>query len=354
MSISKLERLLLKIKEGNFLKEQDLAEVLALKDKKSLNILFSFADRVRHDFCGDGVYLRGIVEFSNYCVRNCFYCGLNNKNKKIKRYRMKKNEILESVRFLANKNIKTVVLQSGDDLKMDASWLKDVILKIKSKFDMAITLSVGERSYEDYKIWREAGADRYLLKMETSDKKLYEDIHKGMSFNARIKCLENLRWLGYQVGSGNLIGLPGQLLKTIAKDILFFKKEDFDMIGIGPFIPHKESNFHSKKKGSYLLTLKAIALTRIITKDAHIPSTTALGSLGKDYRLSGLSSGANVLMPNFTPNPFRALYAIYPDKRCINESVGSCNFSKESVLGKIGRYIDYGRGDSLKNRGAYV
>lgn len=356
--MSNLESLLGKIKEAEFPDIKDLIYLLSLEGENDLNILFSFADKVRRDFCGDGILLRGIVEFSNYCTKNCFYCGLNKNNLKIKRYRMTQEEILKSVEFMAGKKVKTVVLQSGDDLGMNASWLKDVILEIKSRFDMAITLSVGERSYEEYEIWKEAGADRYLLKIETSDKSLYESIHEGMSFDNRLECLDNLRRLDYQVGSGNIVGLPGQTLGIIAEDIAFFKEKGFDMIGIGPFIPHGESRLSGQKRGDFLLTLKTLALTRIVTKDTHIPATTALGSLEKDYRLDGLSCGANVLMPNFTLKPYRKLYEIYPNKRCVNEPVGSCDFCMDNMANKIGRFIDYGRGDSLKKqsleRGRYV
>jgi len=350
MSMFNLKGLLIRIQKAGLPSEDDLKKVLSLEKKDDLNTLFSFADEIRQEFCRNGIFLRGIIEFSNFCIRDCFYCGLNKNNLKITRYRMKKEEILKSVEFLAEKNIKTVVLQSGDDSGMGSLWLRDILLEIKSRFDMAITLSVGERSFEDYKMWKDAGADRYLLKIEASDIKLYESMHGEMSYDKRIECLDDLRMLGYQVGSGNIIGLPGQTLKTIANDIIFFKERNLDMIGIGPFIPHNDSRFNGRKKGDALLTLKTIALTRIVTKNAHIPATTALGSLEKDYRLDGLKCGANVLMPNFTPNPYRKLYEIYPGKRCVDEPVGACNFCLDDMAKSLGRFIDYGKGDSLKER----
>jgi biotin synthase len=263
---------------------------------------------------------------------------------------MDKNELFRAVEYLASCNIKTVVLQSGDGKWLDTLWLKEVIENIKSRFDMAITLSVGERSADDYRIWRQAGADRYLLKIETSDEDLYSSMHPKMDFKQRLACLGVLQNLGYQVGSGNIIGLPGQTLKTIARDIIFFKQGDFDMIGIGPFIPHQDTEFSGKQKGDARLCLKAIALTRIVTKNTHIPATTALGSLDKDYRLEGLKCGANVLMPNFTPQPFRKLYEIYPQKRCVNEPVGSCSFCMDGIVKDLGRFIDYSKAGSLKER----
>lgn len=349
-----LESLLNRIYAAKLPELEDLERALSLKEASEVNKLFIFADRVRKDFCGDGILLRGIVEFSSFCSRECFYCGLNKNNRKLDRYRMSKEELLKSIAYLAECKIKTVVLQSGEDQGVDAIWLKDIISEIKSRFEMAITLSLGERSADDYRIWKDAGADRYLLKIETSDKDLYLSMHPQMNFDRRLHCLDVLRELGYQVGSGNIIGLPGQTLKIIAQDIIFFKQRDFDMIGIGPFIPHGDSPFSGEKIGDAQLTLKTLALTRIVTKNTHLPATTALGSLDKDYRLDGLKSGANVLMPNFTPQPYRKLYEIYPGKRCVDEPVGACNFCMDNMAKGIGRFIDYSKGDSLKKVGINV
>ena len=346
--MSKLVEFLDRIYVNQLPSIEDLEHILSLQNQEELRDLFTFADRVRKDFCGDGIILRGIIEFSSFCNQECFYCGLNKSNRKLKRYRMNREELLKSVAYLAGCKIKTVVLQSGEDQGIDVLWLKDIILEIKSRFDMAVTLSVGERSRDDYKIWKDAGASRYLLKIETSDEELYRSIHPHMSFGKRLYCLDALRDLGYQVGSGNIIGLPGQSLRTIAQDIIFFMQRDLDMIGIGPFIPHGDSHFSGQKIGDATLTLKTIALTRIITKNTHLPATTALGSLDQDYRLDGLKCGANVLMPNFTPQPYRRLYEIYPGKRCVNEPVGACNFCMDEMAKGIGRFIDYTKGDSLK------
>ena len=346
----KLNEFLNRIYAASLPKLEDLEQVLSLSGQEELNVLFSFADSVRKKFCGDGIILRGIIEFSNFCVRECFYCGLNKNNRKLERYRMHKDELLKAVAYLVSCNIKTVVLQSGEDQGLDVFWLRDVILEIKSRFDIAVTLSVGEKSADDYKIWRQSGADRYLLKIETFDKDLYSSLHPHMDFKQRLDCLDVLRKLGYQVGSGNIIGLTGQTLRTIAQDIIFFKRGDFDMIGIGPFIPHQHTQLVGKPRGDVRLCLKTIALTRIVTKNAHIPATTALGSLDKDYRLEGLKCGANVLMPNFTPQPYRKLYEIYPQKRCIDEPVGACNLCIDGMAKELGRFIDYAKADSLKER----
>jgi biotin synthase len=348
MNMFKLSELLNRIYESELPDFKDLEQVLSLENQVELDKLFNFADSVRKEFCGDGIFLRGIIEFSNFCDKECFYCGLNKNNRKLSRYRMSQEELIKSVEYLASCNIKTVVLQSGEDQSLDVLWLKDIISQIKSRFDLAVTLSLGERSLDDYRLWRQAGTDRYLLKMETLDEDLYAGMHPQMSFAHRLHCLDILGKLGYQVGSGNIIGLPGQSLKTIAQDILFFKQSNFDMIGIGPFIPHPDTQFAAVARGEALLTLKTIALTRIVTKNAHIPATTALGSLDQDYRLEGLKCGANILMPNFTPQPYRKLYQIYPGKKCVEEPVGTCNFCMDGMAKDINRFIDYAQGDSLK------
>lgn len=353
MSMFSLNVLLNRIYASKLPNLKDLEQVLSLEKQDELDRLFSFADKVRKEFCGDGIFLRGIVEFSSFCDKGCCYCGLNKNNHKLSRYRMNQEELIKSVGYLAACKIKTVVLQSGEDPGLDALWLTETIKKLKLKFDLAVTLSVGERSLDDYKLWRQVGADRYLLKMETSNEDLYTSMHPKMSFAHRLGCLDNLAKLDYQVGSGNIIGLPGQSLKIIAQDILFFKQRDFDMIGIGPFIPHQDTVFAAQTKGEALLTLKTIALTRIVTKNTHIPATTALGSLDKDYRWEGLKCGANILMPNFTPQLYRKLYQIYPGKKCIDEPVGACNFCMDGEVKKINRFIDYAQGDSFK-KGTHV
>ncbi len=351
MNMSDTGALLNKVGASSLPEPGDIERLLAVQGEDGIREIFVFADKVRKDFCGDGIILRGIIEFSSFCTRECFYCGLNKGNVVLKRYRMKKPELFEAVRFLAESNVKTVVLQSGDDANLDPSWMRDVISGIKSNFDIAVTLSIGERNAGDYRLWRQAGADRFLLKMETTDEALYSSMHPRMDFKRRLRCLYTLKDLGYQVGSGNIVGLPGQTLSSIARDIVFFRKMELDMIGIGPFIPHKDSRFADQSPGDPVLTLKTIALTRIANKLAHIPATTALGSLDKDYRLDGLKCGANVLMPNFTPSCYRRLYEIYPHKRCIDEPVGGCGICMDDAARSLGRFIDYSRGDSLKKKG---
>ncbi len=329
--------------------KSDLEYLLNIEDPKSMEEIFSFADDVRKKHLGDGIYLRGIIEFSNVCEAQCAYCGINTDNGNIERYSLSKDEILESVRLIHAKNIGTVVLQSGQ-YSLDSEWFASVIKSIMAEFpDMAITLSVGEKTKEEYELWKSAGADRYLLKIETTNPDLYKTLHPGMDINNRLRCLRELIEIGFQTGCGNLIGLPDQTVSDIASDIIFFAKNNFDMIGIGPFIPHDNTPLASSVPGDVNMVLKTIALTRIITKTANIPATTALGSLEKDFRPEGLKAGANVLMPNFTPLNVKAKYEIYPNKRCITEATGACAACMDGMAGSVGRHVDPGRGDRISS-----
>ncbi len=329
----------------------DIEFVLSLEDDAQIAELFTFADNVRKQYAGDEILLRGIVEFSNECDNTCLYCGLNRNNKNLTRYSLSREQILDCVRHIADSGIKTVVLQSGECAELDAKWLAEIISEIKNHFDTAVTLSVGEKPIEDYKLWKQAGADRYLLKIETTNEQLYKKLHPNMSLANRIQCSKNLKMLGYQNGSGNIIGLPGQSISDIAEDILFFAREGFDMLGIGPFIPHPQTELAQNNTGDIKLTLKTIAATRIVTKNAHLPASTAVGSVnGQDNRIAALKAGANVLMPNFTPLPYRMYYEIYPNKRCSAEQPGTCGPCMGLIADSIGRTINYSRGDSLKQR----
>lgn len=350
MNTSKVERLLRQVYQSRLPDACDLEFLLSLNGDGEAAQLFEFADRVRERYCSDGILLRGIVEFSNICGNNCSYCGLSARNSGLRRYRMTGEEIIESARRIAANGIKTAVLQSGEDDGLDAEWLAGVIRRIKRETGIAITLSVGEKTRQEYARWKEAGADRYLLKIETTDRALYESLHPGMSFENRLRCLLDLRGLGYQVGSGIIVGLKGQTLRSIAEDIIFFAREDFDMVGIGPFIAHPCTPLAGEANASAGLVLKTVALTRIVTRNAHLPATTALGSLERDFRVDALRAGANVLMPNFTPQPYRWLYEIYPGKRCMSEPVGACVACMEALARLVSRSIDYSRGDTLKMR----
>ncbi|HOT61460.1 MAG TPA: [FeFe] hydrogenase H-cluster radical SAM maturase HydE [Treponemataceae bacterium] len=310
--------------------------------------LFAAARAIRDATSGERMFLRGLVEFSSYCGNTCFYCGLNRANRNAARYRLTADEIFSSAQAVRDAGIRTIVLQSGED-GMDARWLADVVSGIKARFpEVAITLSVGERSRADYSLWREAGADRYLMRVETSDPVLYASIHAGRELATRLRCLDDLRDLGYQVGSGIMVGFPGQTLAHIARDVAFFRERDFDMIGIGPFIPHPDTVFRNARAGSVGLTLRTVAVTRIVTRSAYLPATTALGSMDRDYRVDGLRAGANVVMPNFTPALHKKDYEIYPGKRCVTERTGACAGCMAGLARMADLELDYARADTLK------
>ncbi len=323
-------------------------ESLLLSDEA---LLLSMATETRREYLGDGIYLRGIVEFSNICDRRCAYCGISADNSAIQRYHMSFEEIMKAVSHIYSCGIRTVVLQSGETDALDEDWLARLIDNIKKSFDMAVTLSVGEKSFSTYKKWRDAGADRYLLKIETTNPKIYGDLHPGMSLENRKRCLSDLKVLGYETGSGTLIGLPGQTTADIAEDIKYFNDNEFEMIGTGPFIPHSNTPLQKEEHGSLPMVLRAVAATRIVIRTVNMPATTAVGSLEKDYRDEALKWGANVLMPNFTPQPYKQLYEIYPDKKCVKEDAGACAGCMEGMVAGTGRFIDRGRGDRMKNEG---
>lgn len=336
--------------------KDDLRHLLSLDDPDSLKEIFGFADRIRREYMGEGILVRGIIEFSNRCRNSCLYCGLNRTNHSLERYRLSTEEILACAGRIMDHGIRTVVLQSGEDGSLDPAWLAQVIARIKSAGNIAVTLSLGEWGRQEFRMWKDAGADRYLLKIETSDKELYESLHPGMSFEERLACLDTLKDLGYQTGCGNIVGLPGQTMEHIAGDIMFFAQHEFDMIGIGPFIPHPSTALAQHREGDVWLTLKTLALTRIVTRNTHLPATTALGSVNGqaatvldsvsahacDARVRALGAGANVLMPNFTPAPFRTLYELYPGRECCQQV--------ESMAAACARSVDYSRGDSLKRK----
>ncbi len=314
----------------------DIIEIL--KDDSNNDWLFSLADKTREEYVGDEVHLRGLIEFSNICKRQCKYCGLRCEDKFIDRYRISKENIISYAEHAVNMGYKTIVLQSGEDEYYNTDLMCEIIEGIK-KLGVALTLSIGEKTYEEYKAFKEAGADRYLIRIETTDKTLYNQMHPNMDFDNRVRCLENLGRLGYEVGTGCLVGLPNQTIESLADDILFFKEINADMVGIGPFIPHPHTPLKDSVTGSFTLALKVMALTRILLKDINIPATTAMETLNPNGRIIALQSGANVVMPNVTTTEYRAKYEIYPNKICINENPDKCKGCISAKIQSIGRSV---------------
>ena len=320
--------------------KEEIIKILSSNDDSILKK----ADEIRKQYVGDSIHLRGLIEFSNYCNRTCYYCGLRYENKNIERYRLSPEDIINTAKYAKSLGLKTIVLQSGEDHYYSTSILCKIIEEIK-KLDVAITLSIGEKTYNEYKAYKDAGADRYLLRIETTDKKLYNTLHPNMSFENRLECLYNLKSLGYETGTGCLVGLPEQTIESLANDILFFNELDADMIGIGPFIPHPNTplgNYKIDLKKNFDLSIKVMALTRILLKNINIPATTAMETINKNGQIIALQSGANVIMPNITNDEYKKQYNIYPNKQ--NQDM---ILTKEKIS-SIGRTISNNKGFRYK------
>ncbi|MBM4172420.1 MAG: [FeFe] hydrogenase H-cluster radical SAM maturase HydE [Ignavibacteria bacterium] len=326
----------------------EIIYLLNLKNPEEMQKLYKHADEVRKRYCGDEVHMRGIIEISNYCEQNCLYCGLREDNISLERFRMSVEEIIETANQITKLGIFTIVLQSGEDSEFDADFISHIIFSIKQKSNAAITLSLGERGFDEYRAWKIAGADRYLLKHETSNKKLYSLYHSKQKLIDRINHIKFLKRIGYQVGSGNMIGLPMQTIEDIADDILLCKELDLDMAAFGPFIPSPNTPYHSKNAGSPELTLKVTAVLRLVLKNVHIPATTALDTLDQLGREKGLNVGANVIMPDLTPHPYRDNYQIYPGKRGVADDPVESALKLQRRVEALGRKISFSRGDSMK------
>lgn len=333
--------------------ELSLREMTALleSDAEQMRELLAVADEIRRRYAGDEIHLRGIIEFSNYCRRNCLYCGLRRGNGSLQRYRMPLEEIVECARTASRIGFKTVVLQSGEDPWYTIERVEQLVRAVKSAADVAVTLSIGERPRDEYRRMRAAGADRYLLKHETADESLYRSLHPDCRYAERLRCLRWLREVGFQVGAGCMVGLPGQTTEMMARDILLLRDLEVDMAGIGPFIPNPETPLGDEPGGTVEMTLKMIALARIATKIAHIPATTALSTIDALGREKAWRAGANVVMPNVTPIHYREHYRIYPDKACLFDETRHCWICLHRRIASVGRRVGTDHGHSYQSRG---
>jgi biotin synthase len=339
------------------------SEILAWlreNDAARLETLWQLADQARRQYVGGQVHLRGLIEVSNHCVRMCGYCGLRAGNQALGRYRLTDEEILGCVRKAVEFGYGTVVLQAGEDPELTRDRIAQLVRTIKTETSLAVTLSLGERDDEELAVWRQAGADRYLLRFETSNRALFQQIHPprpGHEPKDRMAILATLRCLGYEVGSGVMIGIPGQSYDDLADDIERFARLNLDMIGVGPYLRHPDtplgqSNLLQAPEGEQvpsneLMTYKVVALTRLACPRANIPATTALATINtQSGRELGLQRGANVVMPNLTPVQYRAMYEIYPGKACIAETGEACRHCLTHRIRSIGRQPGQGRGDS--------
>jgi biotin synthase len=336
--------------------------------EEALEALWRRANEARAVAVGEEVHLRGLVEISNHCARLCHYCGLRAANRALTRYRMTADEVLECVRAAIRFGYGTVVLQAGEDPGLTRESVVELVRRIKSECALAVTLSLGERSIDDLRAWREAGADRYLLRFETSNPALFARIHPPFGNRSpvdRIELLRELRRLGYEIGSGVMVGIPGQSYQDLATDLEVFRELDLDMIGVGPFIAHPatplaggtglETGIAAEVQvpATELMTYKMVALARLACPRANLPSTTALATLNlAEGRELGLQRGANILMPNLTPPHYRLLYEIYPAKSCIRETGDQCHSCMSRRIRSIGRTIGRGPGSALPRRTA--
>ena len=325
------------------------ADIVNLLTEVPASEVYARADDVRQAVLGSDVHLRGLIEFSNICRNDCLYCGIRRGNKGVKRYRMDDDELVETARRAVDIGFQTIVLQSGEDLYYDADRMCRIIERIKA-MDVALTLSIGEREYSEYLAFRNAGADRYLMRIETTDVDLYHRQNPGMSWQHRHECLMMIGELGYELGSGIMVGLPGQSVESIAGDLLYLKEIGVDMAGIGPFIPHPGTPLADEQGGTLEMALRTMAVMRLLMPDINIPATTAMESLHPQGRIMALQAGANVVMPNVTEGEYRRLYELYPGKICVNDTPVHCRSCIGLKIQSIGRTIGQGRGGHISHK----
>ena len=333
------ETLIEKLTKTGDLSDNELIKILSTDEYDTE--LYAAADKVRRKHYGNKVYIRGLIEFTNYCKNDCYYCGIRRSNSNANRYRLSKEQILSCCEEGYTLGYRTFVLQGGEDPYFSDDIICDIVSSIRSRFlDCAITLSIGEKSYESYKRYFDSGANRYLLRHETADETHYRKLHpKPLSLDNRKRCLFDLKKIGYQVGSGFMVGSPFQTTKNIIADLRFLQKLEPDMIGIGPYITHQQTPFSDFENGSLKLALRLISILRLMFPYALIPSTTALGTIDKFGRELGLMAGANVVMPNLSPVAVRKKYELYENKICTGEESAQCKACLEMRVKNAGYEI---------------
>ncbi len=322
-------------------------EFLFLLKNREDEYIFQKAQTTSKKYFGNKIFIRGLIEFTNYCKNDCYYCGIKKSNLNAQRYRLTDKQIFSCCKIGYDLGFRTFVLQGGEDAGFSDERLIKIISHIKNKYpDCAITLSIGEKSFDTYKNFFDAGANRYLLRHETANESHYQKLHpQNLSLDNRKKCLYNLKEIGYQVGCGFMVGSPFQTLENIVEDLQFIKKFSPHMIGIGPFISHKDTKFSSFSNGSFAMTLFLIAIIRLMLPNSLIPATTALGTINNFGREKGILAGANVLMPNLSPASVRKKYSLYDNKICTGEETAQCLNCLKSRINKIGYEIVVDRGD---------
>lgn len=342
-----MKSLIDKLEREQILSREEFISLIENRNPELAGYLFERALAVRHRHYGHDVYIRGLIEFTNYCKNDCFYCGLRASNRNAQRYRLSKEQIMDCCREGYRLGFRTFVLQGGEDPWYNADRIEDLVRTIKSEFsDCAVTLSVGEHPREVYQRWYDAGADRYLLRHETATAKHYSMLHPAnLSLENRLRCLWDLKEIGYQVGCGIMVGSPGQTTENIADDLLFMAKFQPDMVGIGPFIPQHDTPFRDKTAGTLELTVFLLGIIRLMLPQVLLPSTTALGTIHPTGREQGILAGANVCMPNLSPTEVREKYALYDNKICTGDEAAQSLNSLKKRMESIGYRVVESRGD---------
>ncbi|MGN0202911.1 MAG: [FeFe] hydrogenase H-cluster radical SAM maturase HydE [Coprococcus sp.] len=340
-------KLIEKLMKDRILTKDEFVELLSGTSAEDKELLRREAVRLREKYYGHDVYIRGLIEFTNYCKNNCFYCGIRRDNRVLERYRLTKEQILSCCESGYSLGYRTFVLQGGEDPWFNDDRMVDIVSSIRKSYpDCAITLSLGERSRESYRRLREAGADRYLLRHETANEEHYRKLHPSeMSLKNRKECLYELKELGYQVGAGFMVGAPGQNFECLAEDLIFLHELQPEMIGIGPFLPHHETPFADENKGSFELTIFLLSILRVMFPNVLLPATTALGTIKATGREQGMLAGCNVVMPNLSPVANRKQYELYDDKICTGDEAAECRGCLENRMASVGYHLVVDRGD---------
>lgn len=337
-----------KLYDTRCLEKDEFITLIENRNDTLSKYLFEKACHRANEYYGKDIYIRGLIEFTNYCKNDCLYCGIRRSNNKAERYRLTKTEILDCCQQGYDLGFRTFVLQGGEDFYFKDSIIEDIVYSIKSLYtDCAITLSIGEKSKESYQKYFSAGADRYLLRHETANPEHYSKLHpKELSLKNRKQCLYNLKEIGYQVGCGFMVGSPYQTADNLADDMLFIKQLEPHMVGIGPFVPHKDTPFAKEKQGTVEETLFMLGLLRLMQPNLLLPATTALGTIDPKGREKGILAGANVVMPNLSPISVRQKYTLYNGKICMGDEAAECRLCLEKRIESIGYKIVINRGDA--------
>ena len=336
-----------RLAETHTLEDAELLALITTEDPDLNSYLAQKASTLRQQVYGNQVFIRGLIEFTNYCKNDCHYCGIRRSNPNCQRYRLSPEEILACCRMGYGLGFRTFVLQGGEDPYFSRQRITELVAAIKATYpDCAITLSVGEKDRETYREWFDAGADRYLLRHETANSELYGSLHPSeLSLDNRMGCLEGLKKIGYQVGCGFMVGSPGQTPEMILEDLRFIQRFQPQMVGIGPFIPHRDTRYRNEAPGSAALTLRLLAIVRLMLPQVLLPATTALGTVMNDGRQNGMRFGCNVVMPNLSPADVRKKYALYDNKVSAGEEAAESVALLKRSMAAIGYEVVTDRGD---------